>query len=531
MRMRQIESRFPGGIALALCLLAPAGCVSVGDPAPLPKLLTPGEARLLRRIPGQVHLSIVHVESGLRLSILGDQPSDGSLSARVAWLAAAAARAKEGDLEFRDRWTVRPSALAAPAAGRLAAFDSGLTPTVADLLRLAVTESDEVAARVVAEQLDPSWANTRMETLGLGAIRLPIAANEKGGASSGSVSANALSEFLRRISTGSLFGPEHDARLRRILRFRAEERLPQALAVIRDPAGELLAGPSESTRRSRIVSGVVQTRKGRFAFALIVEEPSRSGSEADPAGRALAGLAARVIGRWEETLPELKVLNESPTPSLAFRLPRVELSPLEATSGALYLERVFRPTDREFWRLYEVAGGNVPESCLVPMPNSWWEGNDPQKIEPVSALILHHTSEETDEDCIALFQKPESLVSSHFLVGRDGRLYQFVSLEHRSWHAGVSLLHGRPSLNRTSIGVEISGDGNKEPFTPAQIETTIRVVGILTSMFDLKAPWIAGHQHIAPDRKDDPGELFPWNEVERQGLDLAERLGQERSAR
>jgi N-acetyl-anhydromuramyl-L-alanine amidase AmpD len=116
------------------------------------------------------------------------------------------------------------------------------------------------------------------------------------------------------------------------------------------------------------------------------------------------------------------------------------------------------------------------------------------------------------------------MVSSHFLVGSEGRLWQFVSLEHRAWHAGVSLLHGRRALNRTSIGVEITGNGNHHPFTRAQVETTVRLVGVLTALFDLKAPWISGHENIAPDRKDDPGTLFPWNEVMRRGLELAERL-------
>jgi N-acetylmuramoyl-L-alanine amidase len=80
------------------------------------------------------------------------------------------------------------------------------------------------------------------------------------------------------------------------------------------------------------------------------------------------------------------------------------------------------------------------------------------------------------------------------------------------------------ALNRTSVGVEITGDGNRYPFTPAEVETVVRLVGVLTAMFEIDAPWIAGHQHIAPDRKDDPGALFPWNEVVRRGLALAEIL-------
>ena len=168
--------------------------------------------------------------------------------------------------------------------------------------------------------------------------------------------------------------------------------------------------------------------------------------------------------------------------------------------------------------------GDPADACLVPMPNSFWEGWLPAKIEPAHELVLHHTAMDDDEACISFFLDPASFVSSHFLVGRDGRLYQFVSLEHRAWHAGSSDLHGRTVLNRSSIGVEITGNGNRYPFTKAQVETTVRLVGVLTAQLGLTAPWIAGHEHVAPGRKVDPGALFPWNDVVRRGLELAERL-------
>jgi hypothetical protein len=247
----------------------------------------------------------------------------------------------------------------------------------------------------------------------------------------------------------------------------------------------------------------------------------------------LAGLAVVPIFHappGERPAPSVRVrlVSEPPAvPALRPSVPRMETTLAEARAATQpsNLVRVWRDTDRRFWDVWALAGGETRDACLIPMPNTWWEGFRPAKIEPISALILHHTSQATDEECIALFQKPESRVSSHFLVGRDGRLYQFVSLEHRAWHAGPSALHGRLALNRTSVGVEITGDGNKLPFTPEQIETVVRLVGVLTAMFDIPAPWIAGHQHIAPDRKDDPGALFPWNDVVRRGLEMSESLG------
>ncbi len=236
-------------------------------------------------------------------------------------------------------------------------------------------------------------------------------------------------------------------------------------------------------------------------------------------------MAAAVVNAWSASLPDVALPPEPPPPvALLPAVPRTETTLAEARANpdAPNLSRVFRDTDRRFWDAWALAGGDTRDACLIPMPNSWWEGFRPWKIEPISALVLHHTSQATDEECIALFEKPESRVSSHFLVGKDGRLYQFVSLEHRAWHAGPSLLHGRLALNRTSVGVEITGDGNKAPFTPAEIETVVRLVGVLTAMFDIPAPWIVGHEHVAPDRKDDPGILFPWNDVVRRGLELAD---------
>jgi N-acetylmuramoyl-L-alanine amidase len=202
----------------------------------------------------------------------------------------------------------------------------------------------------------------------------------------------------------------------------------------------------------------------------------------------------------------------------------VELTPLEARAGGPHLERVWRDADRLFWELWEKAGGDLSDACLVPMPNSWWEGFEPFRIQPLSTLLLHHTAMDDDEACLSLFLDPASFVSSHFLVGRDGRLYQLVSLEHRAWHAGWSYLHGRSVVNRTSVGVEITGDGNRHPFTRAQIETVVRLTGVLTAQLGLEVPWIAGHEHVAPVRKVDPGVHFPWNEVVRRGLVLAEEL-------
>ena len=98
-------------------------------------------------------------------------------------------------------------------------------------------------------------------------------------------------------------------------------------------------------------------------------------------------------------------------------------------------------------------------------------------------------------------------VSSHFLVTRSGELIQFVSTQNKAWHAGVSSFMGREKCNDFSIGIELEGlDG--ESFEAAQYETLVSLCTALGQHYPIRH--IAGHEHIAPDRKKDPGKGFSW---------------------
>ncbi|MSQ64775.1 MAG: 1,6-anhydro-N-acetylmuramyl-L-alanine amidase AmpD [Limnohabitans sp.] len=98
-------------------------------------------------------------------------------------------------------------------------------------------------------------------------------------------------------------------------------------------------------------------------------------------------------------------------------------------------------------------------------------------------------------------------VSAHFYVRRGGELMQFVSCDDRAWHAGASIYAGRSNCNDFSIGIELEGlDG--DTFSREQYECLIALVPMLAQQYPLKH--ICGHEHIAPDRKKDPGEGFSW---------------------
>jgi N-acetyl-anhydromuramoyl-L-alanine amidase len=99
-------------------------------------------------------------------------------------------------------------------------------------------------------------------------------------------------------------------------------------------------------------------------------------------------------------------------------------------------------------------------------------------------------------------------VSAHFLIRRDGELVQFVSTDDRAWHAGLSTFSGRDRCNDFSIGVELGGT-DTEPFTPQQYHKLATLTGALRERYPLTD--VTGHEHIAPERKTDPGPFFDWN--------------------
>jgi AmpD protein len=116
------------------------------------------------------------------------------------------------------------------------------------------------------------------------------------------------------------------------------------------------------------------------------------------------------------------------------------------------------------------------------------------------------------------FQSIRNLqVSAHFLIDRTGDLWQFVSCDRRAWHAGSSSYLGRDDCNNHSIGIELEGlEGGC--FEPQQYETLTALCAAILSNYPVRH--FAGHEHIAPGRKSDPGPGFDWRRLE-QSLGLS----------
>jgi N-acetylmuramoyl-L-alanine amidase len=153
----------------------------------------------------------------------------------------------------------------------------------------------------------------------------------------------------------------------------------------------------------------------------------------------------------------------------------------------------------------------------TPSPNF----ND--RALPITMLVLHYTGMESAEAAIERLRDPAAEVSAHYVVDEDGSVLRLVADEHRAWHAGKSHWRDIEDVNSASIGIEIVNPGHEfgyRPFPEAQVDAVVRLVAHLKDHHEITRGNIVGHSDIAPSRKRDPGELFPWHRLARLRLAL-----------
>lgn len=136
-------------------------------------------------------------------------------------------------------------------------------------------------------------------------------------------------------------------------------------------------------------------------------------------------------------------------------------------------------------------------------------------------IVLHHTSIGDAAAALRVLRtrNSEGPVSAHYLVEMDGRIDQLVDESQRAWHAGAARWGDMTDINSSSIGIEIDNDG-VSPFTPAQIQALVALLGDVTSRLGIPRQAVVGHGDIAPGRKNDPSVLFPWATLARYGFGL-----------
>lgn len=165
-----------------------------------------------------------------------------------------------------------------------------------------------------------------------------------------------------------------------------------------------------------------------------------------------------------------------------------------------------------------------PESScaakVLPSPNHDERALAAGRAGP-DVLILHYTGMSTGAEALARLRDPLSKVSAHYLVHEDGTAVQMVPEGRRAWHAGAGRWGGEADLNSRSIGVEIVNGGHTgglPPYPEAQVATVIALSKDILARRQIRPERVLAHSDIAPERKEDPGEHFPWDRLAREGV-------------
>ena len=136
-----------------------------------------------------------------------------------------------------------------------------------------------------------------------------------------------------------------------------------------------------------------------------------------------------------------------------------------------------------------------------------------RKVKELKFIIFHYTGMKKENQAITRLTNTKSKVSSHYLIKNNGEILTLVPDLYIAWHAGVSSWKNYKSINKYSIGIEISNPGHEyfyKKFSKKQIKSIIKLSIYLKKKYKIKSNFILGHSDIAPDRKKDPGEKFPW---------------------
>lgn len=150
----------------------------------------------------------------------------------------------------------------------------------------------------------------------------------------------------------------------------------------------------------------------------------------------------------------------------------------------------------------------------VRSPLAQWVPSPNHEARRPLLIVLHATEQQSVQQSLQTLRTQNSggPVSAHYLIGDDGRIYQLVADDQRAWHAGGGSWGTIHDLNNVSIGIELDNDGN-EPFSNAQTEALIRLLGDLTTRWRIPKTQIIGHADMAPWRKRDPSARFPWKRL------------------
>jgi len=135
----------------------------------------------------------------------------------------------------------------------------------------------------------------------------------------------------------------------------------------------------------------------------------------------------------------------------------------------------------------------------------------------IKYIIIHYTGMKNQKLAIKRLQSKVAKVSTHYVISKRGKIFQMVEDQNIAWHAGKSRWNGDINLNLKSLGIELVNNG-LEKYPQKQMNSLVFLIKYLKNKHKIDKKHVLGHSHIAPDRKIDPGPLFPWFFLAKRGL-------------
>lgn len=179
-------------------------------------------------------------------------------------------------------------------------------------------------------------------------------------------------------------------------------------------------------------------------------------------------------------------------------------------------EKVYKNQAKEFSNLYRQSpvSGQLEK---VNVKDQQWIASINFGIRKPNFVVIHHTAQDSLGQTIRTFHSAKAGVSSHYVVGRAGKVVQMVNDLYRAHHAGLGKWGNDTDLNSSSIGIELDNNGTTDPWTDSQINALIQLLNYLKNTYKIPQANFIGHMDLAPSRKNDPSR-FPWKKLADQGF-------------
>ena len=179
-------------------------------------------------------------------------------------------------------------------------------------------------------------------------------------------------------------------------------------------------------------------------------------------------------------------------------------------------EKVYKKKAKEFAQLYREAPVNSQLEKINSSEKEWIGSINFGTRKP-NYVMIHHTAQDSLGQTVKTFHSAKAGVSSHYVIGRNGKIVQMVNDLYRGHHAGAGRWGNDTDLNSSSIGIELDNNGTTDPWTDVQIDALIQLLSYLKQTYKIPQANFIGHMDYAPTRKNDPSR-FPWKKLAHAGF-------------